>query len=46
MLRKDLLLQKTRMLLNEFLAPMLEQVDKPRQRFLKRTVRAKFFLAL
>ena len=43
MLRKDLLIHKTRMLLDEFLAPMLGQVDKPRQRFLRQTVRAILF---
>ena len=43
MLRKDLLIGKTRMLLDEFLAPMLGQVDKPRQRFLRQTVRAILF---
>ena len=43
MLRKDLLIDKTRMLLGEFMAPMLDQVDKPRQRFLKQTVRAILF---
>jgi len=43
MLRKDLLIDKTRMMLDEFLAPMLGQVDKPRQRFLKQTVRAILF---
>lgn len=43
MLRKDLLIHKTRMLLDEFLAPMLGQVDKPRQRFLRQTIRAILF---
>jgi hypothetical protein len=43
MLRKDLLVHKTRMLLEEFLAPMLGQVDRPRQKFLKQTVRAILF---
>lgn len=43
MLRKDLLISKTRMLLDEFLGPMLDQVDKPRQRFLRQTVRAILF---
>lgn len=43
MLRKDLLIYKTRMLLDEFLAPMLDQVDKPRQRFIRQTVRAILF---
>lgn len=40
MLRKDLIIHKTRMQLDEFLAPMLAQVDKPRKRFLRQTVRA------
>ena len=39
MLRKDVLIHKSRILLDEFLAPMLGQVDKPRKRFLKQTVR-------
>lgn len=43
MLRKDVLIFKTRTLLDEFLAPMLGQVDKPRQRFLKQAVRAILF---
>ena len=43
MLRKDLLIDKTRTLLGEFLDPMLGQLDKPRQRFLKQTVRAILF---
>ena len=43
MLRKDVLIHKSRMLLDEFLAPMLGQVDKPRKRFLKQTVRAILF---
>lgn len=43
MLRKDVLIHKSRMLLDEFLAPMLEQVDKPRKRFLQQTVRAILF---
>jgi len=43
MLRKDVLIHKSRRLLDEFLAPMLEQVDKPRKRFLKQTVRAILF---
>jgi hypothetical protein len=43
MVRKDLLIHKTQRLLDEFLAPMLEHVDKPRQRFLRQTVRAILF---
>jgi len=43
MLRKDVLIFKTGTLLDEFLAPMLGQVDKPRQRFLKQAVRAILF---
>jgi len=39
MLRKDLVLSKSRMLLDEFLWPMLAKVDKPRQRFLRQSVR-------
>lgn len=39
MLRKDLLLSKTRVLLDEFLWPMLDKVDKPRQRFLRQSIR-------
>ncbi|MGW8180990.1 MAG: transposase [bacterium] len=43
MLRKDLLVHKTKTLLGEFLDPMLGQLDKPRQRFLRQTVRAILF---
>jgi hypothetical protein len=43
MLRKDLLIHKTKTLLNEFLNPMLGRLDKPRQRFLRQTVRAILF---
>ena len=39
MLRKDLLLSKTRNLLDEFLAPVLDQMDRPRRRFLRQSVR-------
>ncbi len=35
MVREDLLMHKTRDLLNEFRAPMLQEVDKPRRRFLQ-----------
>jgi hypothetical protein len=38
MLRKDLLIHKTKMMLGELLLPMLGQLDKPRQRFLRQTV--------
>ena len=43
MVHKDLLIHKSRMLLSEFLAPMLEQVDKPRKRFLQQAVRGILF---
>ncbi len=43
MIRKDLLIHKTRDLLKEFLAPMLEMVDKPRQRFLQQALRGILF---
>ncbi len=43
MIRKDLLIHKTRDLLDEFLAPMLETVDKPRQRFLQQALRGILF---
>jgi len=43
MLRKDLLTHKTKTLLDEFLNPILGQLDKPRQRFLRQTVRAILF---
>ena len=43
MVRKDVLIHKTRRRLDEFLAPMLELVDKPRKRFLRQTVRAILF---
>jgi hypothetical protein len=39
MVREDLMVGKTRALLEEFLAPMQAQVDKPRKRFLKQAVR-------
>jgi len=40
MLRKDLILCKTRNLLNEFMAPITEKADKPRQKFLRQAVGA------
>lgn len=43
MLRKDLVIDKSRKLLDEFLAPMLGQLDRPRQRFLRQTIRAILF---
>jgi len=42
-MRKDLLIRKTRRLLGEFLAPMLEEVDRPRQRFLPQVIRGILF---
>lgn len=39
MVREDLIIGKTRALLDEFLTPMQAQVDKPRQRFLTQAVR-------
>jgi hypothetical protein len=39
MIRDDLIIGKTRTLLDEFLAPMQAQLDKPRRRFLKQAVR-------
>ena len=43
MVHKDLLIHKSRMLLGEFLAPMLEAVDKPRKRFLQQAIRGILF---
>lgn len=43
MIRKDLLVHKTKTLLDDFLNPTLGQLDKPRQRFLRQTVRAILF---
>ena len=40
MLRKDFIYCKTRALLSEFLAPMLEVADKPRKKFLHQIVGA------
>lgn len=40
MLQKDLILCKTRNLLNEFMAPIIEKADKPRQKFLPQAVGA------
>ena len=38
-IRKDLLIRKTQRLLGEYLGPMLEEVDKPRKRFLQQVIR-------
>ena len=43
MLRKDLILSKTRNLLNEFIAPLLAEADKPRQKFLRQALGAILF---
>lgn len=43
MILKDLVIYKTRILLDEFLAPMLQQLDKPRKRFLKQAIRGILF---
>lgn len=40
MLRKDFILCQTRNLLNEFMAPITEKADKPRQKFLRQAVGA------
>jgi len=40
MLRKDFILCKTRNLLNEFMAPIITNTDKPRQKFLRQAVAA------
>lgn len=42
-IRKDLLIHKTRKSLGQFLAPMLEAVDKPRRRFLPQVTRGILF---
>lgn len=43
MMRKDLLIRKPRTLLSEFLTPLVEQVDKPRKRFLQQAIRGILF---
>ena len=43
MLRKDFILCKTRKLLNEFMRPIINQTDKPRQKFLMQAVGAILF---
>jgi|GEM_PF-1604760 hypothetical protein len=40
MLRQDYILCKTRNLLSAYLAPLLHQVDRPRQRFLRQSIGA------
>jgi hypothetical protein len=40
MIRKDFIICKTRNLLNQFMAPITEKADKPRQKFLRQTVSA------
>jgi len=37
---KDFIISKTRCLLNEFIAPIVEKTDKPRQKFLRQAVGA------
>jgi hypothetical protein len=39
MLRKDVIVCKTRNLLHQFMAPIIAEVDKPRQKFLPQAVR-------
>lgn len=43
MVRQDLLISKTRTLLDEFLTPMQDQLDKPRKRFLRQIIRGILF---
>jgi len=43
MIRKDLVIYKTRTLLDEFLTPIRQQLDKPRKRFLKQAIRGILF---
>jgi hypothetical protein len=43
MVRKDLLISKTRTLLGQFLKPMQDHMDKPRKRFLDQAVRGILF---
>ena len=40
MLRKDLIISKTRNLLNEFIAPITAKADKPRRKFLRQALGA------
>jgi len=42
-MRKDLLIRHTQKLLGEFVAPMLEAVDKPRKRFVQQAIRGILF---
>lgn len=43
MIREDLLIDKSRTLLGEFLTPMQDQLDKPRKRFLDQVIRGILF---
>ena len=43
MIRQDIVIGKTRKLLDEFLAPMQNQLDKPRKRFLRQAVQGVLF---
>jgi len=40
MIGKDFIINKTRCLLNEFIAPIVEKTDKPRRKFLHQAVGA------
>ena len=40
MLRKDLIISKTRNLLNEFMYPIMAEADKPRRKFLHQALGA------
>ena len=40
MLRKDIIISKTRNLLNEFMIPIMAKADKPRRKFLRQALRA------
>ena len=41
MIGKDFIITRTKCLLNEFIAPIAEKTDKPRQIFLHRAVKSK-----
>jgi len=38
MIGKDFIITQTRCLLNEFIAPIVEKTDKPRQKYLRSSV--------
>ena len=38
MIGKDFIITQTRCLLNEFIAPIAEKMDRPRQKFLRQAV--------